>query len=378
MDSVTQAVFGAAIGQAAFQNKLGRRALMFGALGGTIPDLDVLWQFGDVFTRWEVHRGFSHSVFFAPIIAPLLGYAAHRWYNSQARKTDDPHLKALGDRKLLTSWMALFALSIFTHPFLDVFTSYGTQLLTPFTDHRFQVNAMPIIDPFYTVPILLAVIFGMMCANPEQRPRASLIATIALAYSVGYQIFSVSEMESTQKVARAQLQNEGFVAETVDAYPTIFQPFYRRIVARTGDHVKIGFYSSLAPSTIQWTDRHGMRTAATDAIAQTRGGRIFTWFARGNVLWYEQKTEAGLIVTGDDLRYGGFDPKAPSFWGIQANIASDGTIGPVYRVSNRNIGEDGFLDQLLAGIFGSDECQRHPISGTAATRNVTADQVSCS
>jgi len=83
MDSVTQMLFGATIGQAGFRRRLGRKALVAGAVLGSIPDMDVVvgW-FAGPFASWEHHRGLTHSLFFGPVIGPLIGWGIwrlHRW-----------------------------------------------------------------------------------------------------------------------------------------------------------------------------------------------------------------------------------------------------------------------------------------------------------
>ena len=129
MDSLTQIVLGAACGQIALGKKIGNKALLFGAIGGTIPDLDVI--IGRVFYGNEIdslafHRGFMHSIIFACIASLIIGFIFYELYNSGKRK----------DTTNVKDWIWLFFLSIFTHPILDSFTPYGTQLFLPFTDYR--------------------------------------------------------------------------------------------------------------------------------------------------------------------------------------------------------------------------------------------------
>ncbi|MGB6268546.1 MAG: metal-dependent hydrolase, partial [Olleya sp.] len=138
MDSLTQIVLGAACGELALGKKIGNKALLFGAIGGTIPDLDVF--IGRLFFNNEIdihafHRGFMHSFLFAILFAPLIGYTVHWLYNK-------------GKRQFTTTrkdWMILFFLSIFTHPILDSFTPYGTQLFTPFSDYRVGFNTISVV-----------------------------------------------------------------------------------------------------------------------------------------------------------------------------------------------------------------------------------------
>ena len=75
MDSLTQIVLGAAVGEAVLGKKVGNKAMLYGAIAGTIPDLDILsGYFTDTLTAIEWHRGFSHSIFFSVLFAPVFGW----------------------------------------------------------------------------------------------------------------------------------------------------------------------------------------------------------------------------------------------------------------------------------------------------------------
>ena len=134
MDTVTQALLGMAVGQAVFGRRLRGQALLWGAVGGALPDLDTLVAapFGS-FATLVHHRGISHSLLFGPVVGSLLGYAFWR------RRVRHPTRHS----ERLIDWMGLWVLAIVTHPLLDLFTTYGTQLLAPLSNHRFAVNGDP-------------------------------------------------------------------------------------------------------------------------------------------------------------------------------------------------------------------------------------------
>jgi inner membrane protein len=78
MDSLTQIVLGAAVGEAVLGRKVGNKAMLYGAIAGTIPDLDVISSFfTDTVTALEIHRGFTHSVFFSVVFAPIFAFFSH-------------------------------------------------------------------------------------------------------------------------------------------------------------------------------------------------------------------------------------------------------------------------------------------------------------
>ena len=129
MDTATQALLGAVVGQAGFSHRLGRRALVFGAVGGLLPDLDVVAMASHgPFAEFTYHRGTTHALWFGPVVGPVLGWAIWRYYRWRGR--DGPGQP--GDPALRSAWMGLMALALFTHPLIDLFTCYGTQLFAPF------------------------------------------------------------------------------------------------------------------------------------------------------------------------------------------------------------------------------------------------------
>ena len=143
MDSITQIVLGAACGEAVLGKKIGNKALLFGAIGGTIPDLDVFvgnLLYNNQIDAMLFHRGFMHSIFFAIIGAFVFGWLTYWLYNKGKRKGSTSQ----------KDWILLFFWSLFTHPILDAFTPYGTQLFAPFSDYRVALNNISVADPAYT------------------------------------------------------------------------------------------------------------------------------------------------------------------------------------------------------------------------------------
>jgi inner membrane protein len=317
MDSLTQALFGAVVAQAGFRRGLGRRALVAGAVLGTVPDLDVAvgWV-ADAFSNWQHHRGVTHSLFFGPVVGPAVGWAI--WKAEAWRK-------GWADPDRLRPWVWLAVLVLLTHPLIDLFTSYGTQLLAPFSDHRFAIDALPIIEPVYSLSLVLALLVG---ALSREAGRAVGAAAAALLFVGTYSLYGWSLDARTERAARAQLGEAGIQATAVDAYPLLLQPWYRRVVAETPDAVLVGFHTMLAPGTIKWRRFARSDDPRIAEVASTREGRIFTWFAMDRVLWRVAPTGAdGAVVEALDIRYGMPGPSELGFWGIRARL--DGTGAPM-------------------------------------------------
>lgn len=313
MDTVTQMLFGAVVAQAGFRRRLGRRAMVAGALLAAVPDFDVVvgWV-GGTFATWEHHRGLTHSLFFGPIVGPLSGWLLWRldlWRRDRRWGEPPPEARR--------AWIFLSILVLLTHPLIDLFTSYGTQLLWPFTTTRFAINALPIIDPVYTLVLVVCVLLG---AFAKSRPRfAADVAALALLAIFAYSLAGWAINGRVEAIARADFARPA----TVTAYPLLFQPYYRRVVAMTPQAAHVGYYSVLNPRPIAWREFPMAEGPAVDAVKRTREAEIFDWFSMRNLLWLANTGEDGITtVEAYDMRYGmpGTDL---SFWGIRARVSGE-------------------------------------------------------
>ncbi len=194
MDSVTQALLGATTFALVQDKNIGKSALWIGAAAGTLPDLDVfLRSFYHEVEFVEVHRGFSHSIFFAVIMSLLLGRLFYRLYKNSHSENN---------------WRWAFFLAIFTHPLLDVCTSYGTQLLNPLSRHLFSTHNIFVIEPSYTLILLIGfVVLLSINRNHRNRPKiirfTLLLSCVFLLWTFISQAFAKNQFKS--ELARQNL-----------------------------------------------------------------------------------------------------------------------------------------------------------------------------
>jgi inner membrane protein len=224
MDSLSQIVLGAAVGEAVLGRKAGNKAIMWGAIGGTIPDLDVFFtRLFPVVDGMAFHRGFSHSLVFCVIAAPLLGWLIQRIHFKMPITTKE------------WSWLMFWAL--FTHPILDCFTAWGTQLFWPF-EWRIAIESVFVIDPLYTVPFLLFVL-AVMFFNRRSKTRFRL-NTIGLILSTAYLLWGVFVQQIINSKLEKDLAAKNINYKEVKAKAMPITTFYWQGVAETYD----GFYLS--------------------------------------------------------------------------------------------------------------------------------------
>ncbi|CAI8905084.1 metal-dependent hydrolase [Pseudomonas soli] len=218
MDSITQAVLGAALQGAVLGRIQGRRSLIYGAALGTLPDLDVVIRYADPVSQMTFHRGFSHSIFVLTGLALLLAWlVTWRW----------PGRGYTPGRLFLAFWLALV-----THPVLDAFTVYGTQLFWPLHLTPESWAAVFIIDPVYTVPLLLAVGYA---AIRGLKGRATAMLCLALGLSTLYLGFGLAGRMAAEQRFHLALQAQGIEASEVRAVPIAFNSLIWRVLAKTQD-----------------------------------------------------------------------------------------------------------------------------------------------
>ncbi|WP_119154585.1 metal-dependent hydrolase [Caldimonas tepidiphila] len=227
MDSLSQLALGASVGVAV----MGRRtapwkAALWGAACGTLPDLDAFIDHGDPVRNMVLHRADSHSLLYLSLLAPLLGGLAARLHGETDRWR----------RWVLALWLALV-----THPLLDLMTVYGTQLLRPFTDHPYGVGSIFIIDPLYTLPLLV----GLGVALRSHGARGLRWNAAGLAFSTLYLAWGFGAQQQVEAVARASLEAEGAQVQRLLVTPTAFNTVLWRVVAITPDGFLEGFHSLL-------------------------------------------------------------------------------------------------------------------------------------
>jgi inner membrane protein len=330
MDPLTQGLLGASFGQALCGRSLGSHALVWGAVIGMAPDLDVIANATGPLAEWAWHRSVTHSLWFGPVIGPLVGYGLWRWKGGPLR-----------------AWILLAVVALLTHPLLDLFTTYGTQLLAPFSSRRFALDAVAIIDPVYSLLLAGGIVIGLRAGLAT--PAARRAAWGALALSSLYLALGLFVNDRVETVAREELRAQGIDASRVAAYPTLLQLPYRRVVARQGDDVRVGWLSLLRPRPIQWEAFTQARGPLVDAARATEAGRLFEWFAMGEATPRVERTSGGSVVEFDDLRFG--LPGAPrdGFWGVRVRLGPDGRpLGPGERF-DRDLPEP--VSKLLRTIW---------------------------
>ena len=300
MDSLTQIVLGAACGEIALGKKIGNKALLFGAIGGTIPDLDVFvgrWFYNNEIEAMAFHRGFMHSILFAVLGCFLFGWVTYKLYNTGKRK----------DTTTQKNWIWLFFLSIFTHPLLDCFTPYGTQLFAPFSNYRVAFNNISVVDPLYTVPFLICLIIMMFFKRTKTRRTWWLKTGIYI--SSAYMVFTIFNKLHIDSVFKKSFKKANISYQRFSAQPTILNNILWYAVAETKTQYHLAFYSLLdknnvAENMITVEKNHDLIDMTDDNL------QTLAWFS--NQYYNLSKKEKVGTYRYVDLRYPMLNPEDPN------------------------------------------------------------------
>ncbi|EWH01209.1 metal-dependent hydrolase [Halomonas sp. BC04] len=284
MDTLTQAALGAAVGGAVLGHRLGRKAVVIGAVLGTLPDLDVFFDYGDAVANYTQHRGFTHSLFVLTGLGTLLALLAQRFAPA-------------GDIAL-RHWWAFFVLCLVTHPLLDALTTYGTQLWWPMDVRPSAWPIIFIIDPLYTLPLLVGIGVALVTGNGRRGPAWGL------ALSSAYLLFAMGAKTLVEYRLEPVLAEQGLQDAPRLVQPTPFNTLLWRvtIIDEALQHEALMSIFDGNRRPVFETFERGAELEPT-AMSLEQGEQL-DWFA-GPFLRYEIRDHEGeetLVAT--DLRLG--------------------------------------------------------------------------
>ena len=332
MDPVTQGVLGASLPQAVARNKkqLGIAGLL-GLLGGMAPDLDVLIRSNtDPLLFLEYHRQFTHSLFFIPFGGVMVGVLLY-WL--------------LGKRLGLTflATCVYTTLGYATHALLDACTSYGTLLLWPFSSERFAWNTISIIDPLYTLPLLV----GVLMAGIKKQAR---FAQMALVWALVYPLIGSMQRDRALTAGWELAISRGHQPVRLEAKPSFGNIVLWKTVYET-DHYYYVDAVHVAGEIKRYTgDRAKKLDVAQDFSwldvnsQQARDIERFRWFSNDYIAL--DPSNAQRII---DVRYSLVPNEIASLWGIQLSPAAEADSHITYTTARQLSDQkrEAFVRQLL-------------------------------
>lgn len=354
MDSLTQIILGAAVGEATLGRKIGNKAMIWGAVGGFLPDLDVSSSIVlDEISALAVHRGITHSIFFGVLFPLLLAWVVHRLYSSGLYKKKS--FKIIGSVVILSlivitanflpymvtesfnptlflitltiaggiyllahrfyvnreqrdvnasywNWYWLFFWAILTHPLLDCFTTYGTQIFLPFSDKRVAFNVISVADPLYTVPFMIMVIIASILRRGTM--SRTVVNWIGIGLSSAYMLFCVYHKFEFNKIFEESLAKENIEYKRYMSTPLILNNSLWQGVAEGDSTFYQGYYTFYQKDKQirrfnEWPKQHHLMAGfENDETMKT-----LDWFSSG---YYNFLRHPDGFIQMNDLRFGIF------------------------------------------------------------------------
>ena len=164
------------MGEAFAGKTVGKKAMLWGILAQSIPDIDFVAAFWlNTSDNLLAHRGFTHSILFAGLITPVIAGLANYWHR--------PH--NISFRR----WFMFIGSVILLHIFLDAFNNYGVGWFEPFDHTRISFNTMYVADPFFSVIPGIALVLLLLYRQKSLRRKkiwqwGLIIPFIYLGYSL--------------------------------------------------------------------------------------------------------------------------------------------------------------------------------------------------
>ena len=338
MDSLTHIALGAVIGELVAGRKLGKKALVIGAVVNSLPDIDFLAGFWLDTSRDVVfHRGITHSLLFIAVMSVLLAALGRRVYRSAPME--------------IGQWIGFMALELFTHLFIDAFNAYGTGWFEPFSHFRLSFDVLFVADPFFSIWLGLAAL--ALVVVRRSHPARRRWARAGLLLSSVYLVYGIYNKWSVDREVERGLQEQGIPADQYFTTPTPFNTWLWYVVAKDSTGYYTGYRSvfdaASRPYRFQWQSRNDT------ALAQYRSRQdvgLVLRFAQGYYTVDSMRGQPVLNVMRFGEIQGWRDPGAPFVFHYYLNRNADNQIilqrgrivgwdGAAWRAFARRIGGGG-------------------------------------
>ncbi len=332
MDPITQGAVGAAVAQLGADRSNYAKAALAGALGGMAPDLDVLIRSSsDPLLALEFHRQFTHSLLFIPLLGGLCGLVFY-WVFGRRWQLSLPRV------------MLWSILGYATHGLLDGCTSYGTQLLWPLSEKRFAWDIVSVIDPLFTVPLIIALVLAI-----RRNSRGALLAGVswaALYLGAGY-------LQHDRAVALGEqiAADRGHRPLRLEAKPSFGNIIVWKVVYETPDRF---YVDAVKPGLFRSVEWQGGSIARLDTASD------FVWLGadaqqRQDILRFDHFSDGYLAIDHQhplrvvDIRYSMLPHEIEPLWGIE--LSRDKAVHEHVRFYTQRNGGAAALGELLGMIL---------------------------
>lgn len=280
MDSLSQIVLGAAVGEAVLGRKIRNKAIYLGALAGTIPDLDVISSFfyNDEIFKLLAHRSYTHAIFYQVFYSIPFSFLFYYIFKKKVS---------------LKLWYLFWFLGFFTHAILDCFTTYGTQLFLPFSNYLVGFNNIAVVDPFYTIPFLIFVV-ACLFINHKSQIRLKII-TLGFIISCSYLLYTFYNKYTVHKIIETALIEQKIHYNSISTSPTLFNNFLWSGIIESDSTFVLCEYSTLQKSKkISFYDFQ--KNQSLEENYKSNALNVLKWFSQGKYILERQNDTLNFYV----------------------------------------------------------------------------------
>jgi inner membrane protein len=331
MDPISQGVLGASAPKSIAPPEHARLACVLGFLAGMAPDLDVLIRSpDDPLLFLEFHRQFTHALIFIPVGGFICAWLLHRWYAARRGLS-------------LRTCVLYCTLGYATHALLDACTTYGTQLLWPFSDQRFAWNTVSVVDPLFTLPLLLLI--GLATWR-----RRAVLARVALAWAVAYPTLGLVQRDRAETAGWALARERGHEPIRLEAKPSFANLLVWKVVYETEDRYQVDAVRTGSSISVYPGDSVPKLDVARDFPWLVPGSQQaldierFRWFSNGYIA-----VEPGNPYRITDIRYSMVPNEIRGLWSIELSPQAETADHVGYVVARQ--ADDRALNMFRSMLF---------------------------
>jgi inner membrane protein len=344
MDSITQGLLGAVTAQLGFRRHIGRDATLVAVGVALLPDLDILiapilamtGSEDPNFSMMTSHRGITHSLLLYPFTAvpiAILWWWFRRSLWLPPEKTEEPRADSQTETNANPSFWWFYGcvlVALMTHPLLDLFTSYGTQLFLPITHHRYALDAVPIVDIIYTPILILTLLISYMVRKRKTHSEKTLliIGWSGFLLSTAY-LFAGLGLHHLAEEKLVRQYRTAAVAEplSVRAYPQLGTIFVWRGTIQDKNRWSVAKLNFLYPDeTLKWSHAPADENRWIRQAMNLPEIKLFEWFTLDQVRPVYLREDGFHVAQFFDMRYGLSPASTESFWSVRVVFDSAGSL----------------------------------------------------
>ena len=229
MDTITHLALGACIGETMLGKKAGKRALLWGAMAQSVPDVDFIAGFFlDPASNLLFHRGITHSILFAVLITPVLSWPAYK-----------VHKKREGIK--YREWLLFFLVQVLVHDLLDGFNAYGTSWFMPFNDTKYSFDVLFVADPLFSIWLAVAMV-ALFVFKPVYKNRKYWLRFGMLLPAI-YFLYALFNKYSIHTETKAELIRQNINYDDYFTTPVYFNNFLWYVVVSADSAYYVGYRS---------------------------------------------------------------------------------------------------------------------------------------